>query len=481
MSAQAPHGPSKRALSWRVGWFVGLLVLTGGAFALGRWSGSGEPVAVPQEAVASEVEALRFALENERRRRVQSDAAADFYQTQANEARRELALSEDLSADRVPPEMPEFPETDFASITYEQFQELVLTRRDALPEDLNLAAFVQDLSPEQMVEVMDLLRLSPDQSRYTHQLSARLIEAWAREDPSAVLGYVDDLETWPLRSTAMNGALRELSKTEPYTALDYLSAREAEFSTDEYRRQLMRVMSGFGDTNPAEALQFAANLPPERMWGHNQRRYGFMHVFAEMRVDGILDQAIPYVNSLPEEGNLRQDGVAALMESWGHTDPRAALEWFGQSGYGEQMDWSRSRVVQRWASRNPVEAASYVSELPLEDPRRGNLIANVVAAWTQYDYDAPAQWLNQFPPSADTDQAVAHFTFSTMRRDPEGAMSWAESITSDRQRQSTVERVAREWRRQDPEGLTSYLQDTDAVDAATKHRILPDVFPEPAN
>ncbi|MGF1448036.1 MAG: hypothetical protein ACFB20_01315 [Opitutales bacterium] len=459
---------------------LGLLLLTAGAFALGRWTSPQAPSANGGGLSPEAVHALQLELQQERQKRVQADAAADHFMAQANQARRELVLSQDVSGDLPPPPEFEFPITDYSSVTPEQFRELLMVRRDELPEDLDLAVLVGNLSSQEMVEALDMLRLSPDQSRYTHQLSERLIQAWAREDPSAVLTYVDALQTWPLRSAAMDTALRELSKTEPHAAFDFLREREAQFSTQEYRRQFMKIMSGYGDTNPTEALRFAANLRPERMWAHNQRRYGFMHVFAEMRVDGTLDQAIPFVNSLPEEGNLRQDGVAALMESWGHTDPQAALAWFGEAGYGEHMDWARSNVVRRWADRNPVEAAGYVGQLPVDDPRRGNLITNVVAAWTQYDFDAPAAWLNEFPPSPQTDQAVAHFTLQTMRRDPSGAMSWAESITSDRQRQRTVERVAREWRRQDREGLTDYLRDTDAVDAATKHRILPEVFPAPA-
>ncbi|MGF1483710.1 MAG: hypothetical protein ACFBZ8_05045 [Opitutales bacterium] len=455
-------------------WVLGLLCITGGAFALGRWT-----VLTPELPPESEemAQAAERALREERKKRLQAEAEADYYRDQAVEAAQQLA---ETDTDIPPPvealEVPEFPKRQ---VTAEEFQELILIRRDELPKDIDLTQLVQGLSGDEIVQAMDTLRLSPDQSRYSHVLAKELIGAWAKKDPQAVLTYVDDLGTWPLRESAVTGALRELSKTEPMSAVAYLDERRSILSNEQYNKQLMKVMSGFGDTNPMAALNYAATLPNERMWGHNKRRYGFMHVFAEMKVDGTLSQAIPFVNSLPAEGNVRQDAVAALMESWSHTEPAAALEWFGQSGYGAEMDWARTRAVARWANRNPSEAASYVAALPAEDPRRGQMISQVVSNWTQYDYDAPAAWLNEFPPSPQLDSAVANFSYRTMNRDPEGAMSWAVSITNDRSRQRTIERVARVWKDRDPQALAGFLKDSNDLDAMAKHRLLPEVFEAP--
>lgn len=140
---------------------------------------------------------------------------------------------------------------------------------------------------------------------------------------------------------------------------------------------------------------------------------------------------------------------------------------------------SQRYVVREWAARDPKAAAAFIETVPVEHPGLGAMMADVVRQYAHYDIDAPAKWLNQFPPSPQTDRAVEIYARSSMARDAPGAMTWATSITDPVIRARAVEQVAGEWRNQDPQSLESFLQEDTNLTQQQKHQLLPESFPAP--
>ncbi|MDP4694669.1 MAG: hypothetical protein NWS00_08980, partial [Opitutales bacterium] len=54
--------------------------------------------------------------------------------------------------------------------------------------------------------------------------------------------------------------------------------------------------------------------------------------------------------------------------------------------------------------------------------------------------------------------------FRAAQEDPANAMSWAESVTSDRMREHLMGQVAANWKQDDAEGFETYLNTSDFTD-----------------
>ncbi len=350
------------------------------------------------------------------------------------------------------------------------FQEALLLRRDELGKSVPLAEFLGRLSPEEAAEAMDSLRLGP-QDPYRRQLAESFMRAWAQKDPAQVLAYSTQVGRWDLKQQAIQNGVRHLAKTDPNGAIAWLDDRQAELSDHLYRRNLLLALSGYGDTDPQGALDYAAQLAPDRIWGQSLRRLAFSHVFAEMAVDGRMAEARAYLETLPE-GDVRAEAQRAFLSNLAGVDPDKAFDLAPDSS-------SQRYVVREWARRNPKAAAAFVEKVPVDHPEHGRMVADVVQQYTNFEYDAPADWLNQFPPSPQIDRAAAIYANRTMERDAAGAMTWAASITNPEVRSQAVLSVAREWKNQNVQALESFLYEDQTLSMEQKHQLLPSVFPAP--
>ena len=69
-------------------------------------------------------------------------------------------------------------------------------------------------------------------------------------------------------------------------------------------------------------------------------------------------------------------------------------------------------------------------------------------------------WLNSLPAEPSLDPAVDAFARRISDDDPQGALSWAESIIDPDLRTQSVTNVGQEWYRQDPEAATQWVENS---------------------
>ena len=450
---------------------VSAVVFLGIGIAVGWWAGRGEGPQSSSADSAAESRDLDRRLDAEKRARMKAEAELASVRRTLDALLQEVREAE--KSDSAVPHLSATEQTATLAgfeFTAEGFHEALRLRRDDLGHEVPLAEFLSRLSTEETLRAMDELRTGP-QDPYRRQLAERFIRAWAQKEPAAVLAYAEGVGRWDLKQQAIQNGVRHLATTDPAAAVGWLDQRQGQLSDHLYRRNLLLAMSGYGDTDPHGALEYVSRMGEERIWGQSLRRIAYQHVFAEMAVDGRVTEARAHLDLLPE-GRVRDQARIAFLRVLAKDEPAQAFQFAGDPNL-ERF------VVREWAGSDPKAAAAFVETVPADHPQMGSMLADVVRQYARYDIDAPAEWLNQFPPSPQTDNAVAVYARSSMGRDAAGAMTWATSITTPATRANTIMQVASEWRNQDPQALESFLQKDATLSPQQKHQLLPEVFPSP--
>ena len=98
---------------------------------------------------------------------------------------------------------------------------------------------------------------------------------------------------------------------------------------------------------------------------------------------------------------------------------------------------------------------------------------SVAAQWARQDPVATTGWLERLPAGATRDAAVSAFTQQAVESDPEGAAAWASTIANQDVRNTDLERIARQWLRKDKTAAQNWINQSKAISAEMKQRLLP--------
>jgi len=69
--------------------------------------------------------------------------------------------------------------------------------------------------------------------------------------------------------------------------------------------------------------------------------------------------------------------------------------------------------------------------------------------WTRQDPASTAEWINQLPASENTDPLIETLVNKVHKSDPQGALTWAETISNPDRRKHMVEKVEKVLRKQE--------------------------------
>ncbi|MGI9244040.1 MAG: hypothetical protein ACR2RV_24800, partial [Verrucomicrobiales bacterium] len=127
-----------------------------------------------------------------------------------------------------------------------------------------------------------------------------------------------------------------------------------------------------------------------------------------------------------------------------------------------EKDRAVASVAYEWGRKAPEDAADWVSGIEDLDLRSRGM-ETVVETWARADADAAGTWLGQMPASPELDRPVRSYALMVQGRDPEAAMAWANTITDEKLRGETVERIGGEWLRKSPGEAKAFLQSQESV------------------
>lgn len=243
-----------------------------------------------------------------------------------------------------------------------------------------------------------------------------VIDTWSQSDPAAALKAAGDIADPAARNQALSSAVRAWSRNDPEGALQYAVAVD-----DSVLRSDLLV-----------SLSQGAN-------SENRRK--------------IFDAVIEH---MPMGDNFRS-AVNGLFSGWARENPVEAAAALQELPAGRIQSDMVSQIARGWAGKGqPEEALAWVRNLPDGESKR-NAMAGVLGQWASED---PQAVLNVLPsvPADQRKQAVRQISQAWSRRDPQGALSWAATLTNEDERKDATRDAVGQWAEGAPEEAARFAR-----------------------
>ena len=283
-----------------------------------------------------------------------------------------------------------------------------------------------------------------------------LLVRMATDQPEFALLEATKIASLRDQEQAINSILQAWGSTNPNAALSWAEAHSDQIPKQVMNRKFMAIFRGYAQSEPTAAFAQAFGMK-EATNVEKRLKNNILSEVIEMQVrQGGLELARLTVEAM-QEGDTKNRLLAEMVDEWAQYDPTAAATYVNSLGE-TATTWIKTSLIGEWAESDPIAAADWLSNLDAQDPAFGRGTASIIREWSQYDLSASAEWLNTLPASPELDRAVASYTFRAAQEDPANAMSWAESISNERMQGYLMERVAANWKDQDPSAFAGYLE-----------------------
>jgi hypothetical protein len=310
------------------------------------------------------------------------------------------------------------------------------------------------------------INLPADSSR--DNLLSNIAYSWAQQDPAGLLTWADDNLTGTAFDTAAITALQQMSNTNPEAAATTLAQLS---DPNVVNKAIPALATNWAKQDPQAAMAWAQSLSPD---------FGSLRNSAIANAFNAWATADPAASGSYIQQNLAGDPAfgklaAQVVDSWGNTDPQAALRWAQQLPAGTaqgnaineaitqlakvdpQTAWqdasqlsgsgavsAQVNVLSAWAAQQPAQAAAALQGLP-PGGTANTATANVAKSWLAQDPQAASQWIDTLPSGPARDSAVTQIISTVGSNDPAAAFNWAVTIGDATVRNAQIAKLAAQW------------------------------------
>lgn len=349
----------------------------------------------------------------------------------------------------------------------------------------SLGALLPTLGPETVPEVkraLDEFRL--DLGAVEFEL---LLRFWASHEPAEATAWTFKHASPVYRIGAARTVIEIWAEADPPAALVAAERALAESSEDVARAVQLALVQGWFRADRAGLEQYIYDLGS----GIKRQRSLFAYVLALAAADGS-DAAIRWAESLPEDDRRYKVAVyRQLMSALAWADMPAALRFCDahcDGPYGKAM----RNVLVRTRLRDGEyggDVVEWVARVPEGDEQqRANKRQSLwvaYATWAQRDRESALEWLEQKvaegpEPEPWLEALYGEYARQIAADSPEEALQWAERVEEENEREITLVRIARSWRRQDEEAAEAWLAQSSLSEQArtqARNTQLPDHLP----
>jgi hypothetical protein len=310
--------------------------------------------------------------------------------------------------------------------------------------------------------------------------------AFADADPDAAMARAAALPTGPERESLLSAVGAAAARRDPDAALAW--ARSLSPPSQNLTTQIFIAIAG---ADPDRALDFLDN-PPE---GLDPRLFASLATSAIARNP---EQAEAFADKLAAGASIQSaNALKTLVGNWMRQDPEHALEWV--LAHDGEIDASMlGSAARAMAGVDAAAAASYVGRIPpqyrstwiaqvaqsygFSDPDAAlawvaqfqgqevyaNALSSIITASARVDAKRAAQALAQASPDVQAGTAAA-VAAALAREDPRFAMSWAGNLADERARQNAIGAVIPILADTDPDAAQALLERV--TDAETRRGI----------
>jgi len=347
------------------------------------------------------------------------------------------------------------------------------------PDAAELALWARGLSPEECAAALASLQTKPAGNPRDAILAA-LVASWAGHDPAGYLSSMDGITSPRMREQGVAAALKALAAQNPPAALQWLKDNPGSVATQQTRYSA--TIEGYASTDPKGAFGLVSGLGDATPADARVKSQAMQALVNGLANQGKFSDALAMFGQLPD-GNLKNQATNSLVNQWVQNAPADAATYIAALTDPQAKNNLSSQLLNSWAGTDPVGAAAWAAQMDLAaantppDPNNpnpnanNNLLASTINAWAAQDVDAAGKYLNGLPASADKDGAVAVFALTAGQQDPQGAMSWASTVTDEQMRQRLTMATALEWESVDPTGAAQFLSTTNLLTDDQKQQL----------
>ena len=357
---------------------------------------------------------------------------------------------------------------------------LIRIARDDSAAIRMLAARWAELDPSAMFSSLYADFLLPDNtpgalpSRWI--LSDVLFEEWAKSDLPAAIRALTDAPSFSARDNLRMTLANTAMKTDVETGLRVMAdwgirnyspdmkgvaawaARDPQHSAEAvlkfssgYAAQeaLKEVGKAWGKSDPAGGLRFAATLEPQ------QRAMLGAEVMRNWAA-ADLKSAAAFGTGQPDQ--FRNALAPGLVETWGKSDPAAALAWSQENLKGIARTEAIAGVIKSAAEKNLTTASQLVSDME-PGAAQNRACASIFETWFAKgpgERDAAFEWLASLPDSTARTAAIERVQWNWMWREPEAVRDFISGPHGDLASQNMINQVARNQTAKNPEAAMDW-------------------------
>jgi hypothetical protein len=279
-------------------------------------------------------------------------------------------------------------------------------------------------SPDDIKAVLELIG-KENGGRFRITETSMLLQKWAQMDPKAAAEYAGSQRDYS-RFTGMNAVLRTWLKSSPDDAIAWAQANGIQNQEgdqqanrgpgrggiDDGNWAMATLMGPLAQQNLNRALELAKNQPESRARGRM-----IDTLVEEMVAQRGLDEARNVLGDLPDDAFRAGMAGQIVDKMLQKSEPKDVLTQAWAFPSGQTRKQAMGQVIGQVADKNPAEAATMITNLP----------------------DSP-----------DLDSAKGRLAREITRKDPDGAIAWAQAISDAQERTQTLQRVIGGLARENP-------------------------------
>ena len=277
---------------------------------------------------------------------------------------------------------------------------------------------------------------------------AALIERMAKQDPQRAITLAAAQTNLRLRAALLRAALKGWGTANPEAA-----AQWAQSETVMDQAQAINALMQGAVQDPDKAISVTAAL----IQSSSSRASEFGgDLISALTEAGQFDRAANFAANGPAD--CREGWLLPAYSRWAEFQPQAAMANAMQIADAGVREAALNAIIIGWSPTDPKGLVEYAQN-NLPAGQQDSALSSAIGFWADSDPAAAAAWINQNNPGPQTDPGVAEIALSPqLARNPEVAVTWAESISSPELRSETLQTLLEKWAAFDFSGAENYVE-----------------------
>ncbi len=315
-----------------------------------------------------------------------------------------------------------------------------LTTNDPIERELLIAQALSQVTRENAAALIPLME-SMDRTDENTPVLQRFLMAWGRVDGPAAVKYGRNLPKYymGLKDEFMSPGIKGWAESDPEAALAYLDEEQLR------GKYLSAFLEGAATSNQDLAFSLSAKSSSS-----------IDAMTKALRFDA--DAQLAWADYFIKEGNASDSYISSALYnlSMQTTDGRALAQWIERNALDKDEFTSLHTAVGKWTKTDHLAALEWVDNS--SDPRVKSAFRYAVQSWSTVDHDAAMDWTMKNLDHPDIAGVLPTVFANVAKYDPQAAADGFENLEPGLKSADTAGEIAKNWVRRKPEEALRWAQ-----------------------